>query len=174
MAPLPPLQLPRRQPGSPRRSLGRAARWRWTALGAALALALLDYLGALLLLRSAPVQRALRARAVAELATRLPGARLEGSVRVDAALRLVLGPVVLGPPGAASPLLVVDRTTVQPRLGRLMLGHLEAGTVTLRGVHIQAGCRGERLAKYNRLMEIEAELGTRACFANPFAWENRP
>lgn len=32
-----------------------------------------------------------------------------------------------------------------------------------------APCRGERLAKYNRLLEIEAELGSRARFENPFA-----
>ncbi|MCE4224970.1 phosphopyruvate hydratase [Methylobacterium sp. C25] len=32
-----------------------------------------------------------------------------------------------------------------------------------------APCRGERLAKYNRLLAIEAELGSRARFANPFA-----
>jgi enolase len=31
-----------------------------------------------------------------------------------------------------------------------------------------APCRGERLAKYNRLIEIEAELGAKARFTNPF------
>ena len=31
-----------------------------------------------------------------------------------------------------------------------------------------SACRGERLAKYNRLLEIEAELGSTAEFANPF------
>jgi enolase len=31
-----------------------------------------------------------------------------------------------------------------------------------------APCRGERLAKYNRLLAIEAELGDRAQFTNPF------
>ncbi|QSH40474.1 phosphopyruvate hydratase [Lentisphaerota bacterium ZTH] len=31
-----------------------------------------------------------------------------------------------------------------------------------------SACRGERLAKYNRLLEIEAELGTEAEFGNPF------
>ncbi|MDF0490536.1 phosphopyruvate hydratase [Sphingomonas sp. H39-1-10] len=35
-----------------------------------------------------------------------------------------------------------------------------------------APCRGERLAKYNRLMVIERELGDKAVFANPFA--NQP
>jgi enolase len=32
-----------------------------------------------------------------------------------------------------------------------------------------APCRGERLAKYNRLIAIEAELGDRARMAAPFA-----
>jgi enolase len=31
-----------------------------------------------------------------------------------------------------------------------------------------ATARSERLAKYNRLMEIEAELGDRAEFVNPY------
>jgi enolase len=31
-----------------------------------------------------------------------------------------------------------------------------------------SACRGERLAKYNRLLEIEAELGSTAEFENPF------
>jgi enolase len=30
-------------------------------------------------------------------------------------------------------------------------------------------CRSERIAKYNRLLEIEEELSTRAQFVNPFA-----
>jgi enolase len=30
-------------------------------------------------------------------------------------------------------------------------------------------CRSERIAKYNRLLEIEEELSTRAQFLNPFA-----
>jgi hypothetical protein len=58
-----------------------------------------------------------------------------------------MGPIVLGPPGDRTPLLVVDRVTVQPRLWRLVSGHLEAGAVTLQGVHVQAGGQGERLAE---------------------------
>lgn len=43
--------------------------------------------------------------------------------------------------------------------------------VAMGGGQIKAGsvCRGERIAKYNRLLEIEAELGTKAIFINPFA-----
>jgi hypothetical protein len=110
------------------------------------------YVGALTLLRSAPVQRALRERAVAELAARLPGARLEGAVSLDALFRLVLGPVMLDSPTDRTPLLVVDRITVQPRLWRLVTGHLEAGSVTLQGVHVQAGGRGERFADLARAL----------------------
>jgi hypothetical protein len=47
---------------------------------------------------------------------------------------------------------VVDRVTVQPRLWRLVSGHLEAGAVTLQGVHIQAGGQGERFADLARAL----------------------
>jgi enolase len=30
-----------------------------------------------------------------------------------------------------------------------------------------SGCRSERIAKYNRLLEIESELGKAAIFSNP-------
>ncbi|MFB3894488.1 MAG: phosphopyruvate hydratase [Phycisphaerae bacterium] len=43
--------------------------------------------------------------------------------------------------------------------------------VAMGGGQIKTGsaCRSERIAKYNRLMEIEAGLGKAAVFANPFA-----
>jgi len=43
--------------------------------------------------------------------------------------------------------------------------------VAMGGGQIKTGsaCRSERIAKYNRLLEIEAELGNAAVFANPFA-----
>jgi len=39
------------------------------------------------------------------------------------------------------------------------------------GGQIKTGsaCRSERVAKYNRLLEIEAELGVSAVFKNPLA-----
>jgi enolase len=39
------------------------------------------------------------------------------------------------------------------------------------GGQIKAGapCLGERIAKYNRLLEIERELGSVAIFSDPFA-----
>ncbi|MFN8006679.1 MAG: phosphopyruvate hydratase [Terriglobia bacterium] len=42
--------------------------------------------------------------------------------------------------------------------------------VAMSGGQIKTGsaCRSERIAKYNRLLEIEAELGSRASFSNPF------
>lgn len=42
--------------------------------------------------------------------------------------------------------------------------------VAMKGGQIKTGslCRGERTAKYNRLLEIEEELGDRAVFTNPF------
>lgn len=43
--------------------------------------------------------------------------------------------------------------------------------VAMNGGQIKTGsaCRSERIAKYNRLLEIEAELGQAAVFRNPFA-----
>jgi enolase len=43
--------------------------------------------------------------------------------------------------------------------------------VAMGGGQIKTGsaCRSERIAKYNRLLEIEAELGKAAVFMNPFA-----
>ena len=44
-------------------------------------------------------------------------------------------------------------------------------SVAMGGGQIKTGapCRGERVAKYNRLLEIEAESGARVDFHNPFA-----
>jgi enolase len=44
-------------------------------------------------------------------------------------------------------------------------------TVAMDGGQIKTGslCRSERVAKYNRLLEIERELGDRATFVSPFA-----
>ena len=129
----------------------RARRWG-VPLGVVLILLAFLYLGALTLARSAPARRALRARAVAALAARLPSARLEGMVGVDAAFRLVLGPVVLASPGARTPELVVDRITLRPRPWRFLAGHLEAGTFTLQGVHIHTDGQGEGLADLVRAL----------------------
>lgn len=43
--------------------------------------------------------------------------------------------------------------------------------VAMGGDQIKTGsaCRSERIAKYNRLLEIESELGAAAVFSNPFA-----
>ncbi|WLT30976.1 transglycosylase domain-containing protein [Geothrix sp. PMB-07] len=132
--------------------MGIQTRRRWKALGMVLGAGTLVYLVLLGVLRSTPVLRALRERAVAELAARLPAARLDGPVSVDAALRPVMGPVVLAPPEGKTPLLVVDRITVQPRLWALFLGRLEVGKVILRGVHVQGGRRGEGLADLARAL----------------------
>ena len=42
--------------------------------------------------------------------------------------------------------------------------------VAMGGGQIKTGsaCRSERISKYNRLLEIEAELGDRAVFRSPF------
>ena len=128
MTDLPPAESPRLQPDPllPRRPGGPRGRGRWIALSTLLLGACL-YLGALAVLRSAQVRRTLRDRAVAYLAARLPAARLEGTVQVDAAFRMVLGPLRVDRTGDGAPLLAVDRVTVQPRLWPLVTGGLVWG-----------------------------------------------
>jgi enolase len=36
-----------------------------------------------------------------------------------------------------------------------------------RPIKIGSACRSERISKYNRLLEVEAELGKAAVFENP-------
>lgn len=45
--------------------------------------------------------------------------------------------------------------------------------VAMCGGQIKCGslCRGERVAKYNRLLEIEAELGSDAFYSSPLKWQ---
>ena len=149
--PLPHLQPEHLDPLQQAGLLARA-QWRWVALGAQLLQGAILDLGAQLLLRFAPVSRALHERAVTELATRLPAARLEGPVGIDAVFRLVLGPIRIDPPEDSTPLLVVDRVTVRPRFWRLLTGHLEPGVLTLQGVHIQVDRQGARFADLARAL----------------------
>ena len=62
---------------------------------------------------------------------------------------------MLDPPGEGTPLVVVDRVTVQPRLWRLLTGHLEAGTVTLQGVHIRVDGQGAPFADLVRAFRAD-------------------
>ena len=61
-------------------------------------------------------------------------------------------------------------TMVSHRSGETMDSFIADFAVGLRCGQIKPGApaRGERLAKYNRLLAIEAELGARARFENPF------
>ncbi|MBI1751433.1 MAG: transglycosylase domain-containing protein [Acidobacteria bacterium] len=145
MRPVPPLTA----------GLSPLARRRWRALAGALGLGSLFYFGILMVLRSAPVRRALRERAIAALAARLPGARLEGEASVDAAFRPVMGPVVLPSAEDGTPLLVVDRIMVQPRPWRLFMGRLEPGLIALSGVRIHGGPQGRRLPELARVLRPE-------------------
>jgi enolase len=62
-------------------------------------------------------------------------------------------------------------TMVSHRSGETTDDFIADLAVALGAGQIKSGapCRGERLAKYNRLIEIEAELGDRAHLATPFA-----
>lgn len=54
------------------------------------------------------------------------------------------------------------RTVISHRSGETEDTFMADFTVAMGGGQIKSGsaCRGERIAKYNRLLEIEAELGT--------------
>ena len=63
------------------------------------------------------------------------------------------------------------KTMVSHRSGETVDAFIADFAVATSAGQIKSGapCRGERLAKYNRLIEIEVELGSRARFRNPFA-----
>jgi enolase len=63
------------------------------------------------------------------------------------------------------------RTMVSHRSGETVDAFIADLAVATGAGQIKSGapCRGERLAKYNRLLEIEQALGARASFGNPFA-----
>jgi hypothetical protein len=86
----------------------------------------------------------LRARVAETLAARLPGARLIGEARLSSTLQLVFGPVVVPARAAgAPPALTVGRVVVRPRLAALLSARLEAGSVRLERVVVDAGVRGQ-------------------------------
>ena len=60
---------------------------------------------------------------------------------------------------------------VSHRSGETEDSFLADFTVAMGGGQIKTGsaCRSERICKYNRLLEIEAELGASAVFGSPFA-----
>jgi len=68
------------------------------------------------------------------------------------------------------------RYVVSHRSGETEDTFLADFTVAMGGGQIKTGsaCRGERIAKYNRLLEIEAELGAAAQFQSPFARRSGP
>lgn len=62
------------------------------------------------------------------------------------------------------------RTMVSHRSGETNDDFIADFAVAIGAGQMKSGapCRGERLAKYNRLLEIERTLGGRAVFTNPF------
>lgn len=67
------------------------------------------------------------------------------------------------------------RYVVSHRSGETVDTFMADFAVAMAGGQIKAGslCRGERTAKYNRLREIERELGSAAEFVSPFAGKQR-
>ena len=62
------------------------------------------------------------------------------------------------------------RTMISPRSGETSDDFIADFAVAMGSGQIKSGapCRGEPLAKYNRLLAVERELGERARFQNPF------
>jgi hypothetical protein len=119
--------------------VGRPGRRRAWWLAGAVAASLLALLGAGLALDSNPARAWLGSRLRAAVAARIPAARLLGDVRLDSALRLVAGPVVVDSRSAgAPPVLHVERVIVQPRLRALLAGRVEAAEIALDGVRLDA------------------------------------
>jgi penicillin-binding protein 1A len=121
---------------------------------AALAVAIAAGLALWTTLGAATLRERLRTEVERALSDRLPRARLEGDVAIDARLRLVAGAIVvpaLRPD--APPVLRVARVAVRPRFSALLRGRLELEAVSLEGVHVEPG---PRLAELERLA---AELG---------------
>jgi transglycosylase-like protein len=94
------------------------------------------------------VRAELRAHVAEALGARVPGARLLGEARLSPGFELVFGPVVVPAraPGA-HPVLTIDRVAVKPRLAALLGARLEAGSVRLDGVVVDAGVRGQALGE---------------------------
>ena len=89
---------------------------------------------------------ALRDRVARVLAERLPGARLGPTARIDARLRVAVGPLELpATQEGAPPVLSVREIAVRPRLRALLTGHVEPASIALNGVRISPGARGEEL-----------------------------
>jgi enolase len=63
------------------------------------------------------------------------------------------------------------RYVISHRSGETEDAFMADFAVAMGGGQIKTGsaCRSERIAKYNRLLEIESELGAAAVFSNPFA-----
>jgi enolase len=68
------------------------------------------------------------------------------------------------------------RTVVSHRSGETEDTFIADFAVAVGSGQIKTGslCRGERIAKYNRLLEIEQELGSAATFTSPFVATSRP
>jgi transglycosylase-like protein len=139
------MEIPQRsdvRAGSPTPEGSGARALRWPRRAAVLAL--LALLAAFAPLLGRPYAARLRetARQVIEraLVERVPRARLEGGVHLDARYRVVAGPIVVPARRAGAPPVVrIERVLVRPRFGALLRGRIEPSRVSLEGVHLEPG-----------------------------------
>ncbi len=152
-------EVPEDPPSSPPAKRLSARRQLVAAL-ASLALVVLLPLLAWRAMNAEAVRARLRQEVAHALQARLPRAQLVGGARIDWRFRLVAGPLAIPGRDGAAPVVTVQRLVVRPRLAALLEARLEPALVSLEGVHVDAGLRGEALA--------DAWKGTRS------GWSARP
>jgi penicillin-binding protein 1A len=128
---------------SPATSAIRPARRGWLIASTALAVVAAVYGGALVLLSRPQIEAALRERILVALAARLGAVTLGPDVHVDPLLRVSFGPMTVAASRPGDPPVVrIERVKVRPSLSGLLSGRVEAASVRLYGVRIEAGRSG--------------------------------
>ncbi len=120
----------------------RGVRVTVAALGVVAAL----YGAALVAVSRPAFEAALRARILAALSERLGPVTLGPDVHVDPLFRVTFGPLaVAGSRTGDPPVVRIERLKVRARLGALLSGRVEAASVRLHGVRVEAGRTGRAL-----------------------------
>jgi len=135
------------RPAAPPTPALRGRRAAFTAAAGVAALSILSWASVLAWGNGEAGRAFLKDRALNALRARLGPVEV-GEVRLDLLLRARLEPVTV--PGASpgsAPLLRADTVVVRPRLGPLLTGRVELGSVVLRGVHLAPGPGGKDLGR---------------------------
>ncbi len=133
------------RPG-PATTAGRLARRGWVVAATAGGLLAALYALALVLVSRPRVEAALRERILAAISARLGPATLGPEVHVDPLFRVSFGPLsVNGTRPNDPPVVRVERVKVRPSLPSLLSGRVEAASIRVYGVRVEAGRSGRSL-----------------------------